>query len=149
MANNETFEDFLKRNGYKNPKYPTFEQWCDTYFDANNDGTIDKKEARKRSNALKKPETAAQLMALHQSELDAITAKDLQTRANLEQLWNTSVAGTASQSEIDAQAKATAEAGNAAAVAAGALPQEKNGLNTTTILIIAAAAVALLLFMKK
>lgn len=83
-----TFDEFLKKVGYKKLSFPTFENWVAKLFDYNKNGKIDRgKEQRGYKKAIDKNKNAAEYLATYQHELAAAIAADNATVDNLMLLW--------------------------------------------------------------
>lgn len=134
-----TFDEYLKKSGYKEPVLPTFEEWMIKHFDADGNGVLKGREKTLYLKAAKDPTQTAQLMGLHQSETERIRQQAAATKASLREDWMASEAGQ----NVEAQSAAKVENLRASVEAAGGKMGEKSGKNT--LLLVAAAALLLLL----
>ncbi|MBR3204209.1 MAG: hypothetical protein IKN49_04545 [Elusimicrobiaceae bacterium] len=133
-----TFEQFLKRVGYKPLNFPDFDTWLKRIFDANGNGKIDKgSEKRKYNKATRNSGTVNEYLAEWQHAQAAAIAEDNATVDNLRILWQQGQ--TESAKEVASRDALTKERNN---MAGGG--QKKDN----TAILIAAAAIAILLLIK-
>lgn len=133
-----TFEQFLKRVGYKPLNFPDFDTWLKRIFDANGNGKIDAgSEKRKYNKATRNSGTVNEYLAEWQHAQAAAIAEDNATVDNLRLLWQQgqmeSAKDVASRDALNKERNNMAGGG-----------QKKNN----TAILIAAAAIAILLLIK-
>lgn len=134
----DTFEQFLKKVGYKPLNFPDFDTWLKRIFDKNSNGVIDRgAESRKYNKATRNSGTVNEYLAEWQHAQAAAIAEDNATVDNLRLLWQQGQ--TENAKEVANRDALSKERNN---MAGGG--QKKN----STIIIIAVAAIAVLFLLK-